>query len=236
MKNVTLFLLFLISSALHAQKTDECPVKIQVGECVTKSTYLLSKDDKSLKAFVLEVPQDGDYYLEALLLVSGNAEYEVLIDEKTSVGSFKSASNRWQFASLLNAAGSPQLISLNKGPHTVSFSAAKPFVPLVDAVALSRTEAGTLLNQKPAMEYLTKLAQTKLPDNYEVDKKSRKSNKRIQTNPEGQYEYNIDYSYSTTSTFQYWLQGGLPYTFKTEDTNTDPVMYIFYSSDPTQGS
>jgi hypothetical protein len=236
MKNITVFLAFLMSLNVTAQKTDERPIKIQVGDCLTKSTYLLSRGDKSIREFIIEVPQDGNYYLEVLLLVSGSSEYEIGIDGKTKVGVFKSNKNSWQFVSLLNDVQLPQSIPLTKGQHIVSFSVAKPYAPLIDVISLSRNGTGTVLDQKITNDYLTKLGSTKLSATYEANKKSGKSNKRILANPEGQYLHEIDYTYSTTTTVQYWLQGGQSYVFKTDGTNTDPVMYVFAVSSWAQGS
>lgn len=236
MKKITVFLAFLMSLNVTAQKTDERPIKIQVGDCLTKSTYLLSRDDKSFREFIIDVPQDGNYYLEALLLMSRSSEYEIRIDGKTKVGVFKSNKNSWQFISLLNDAQLPQSIPLIKGQHIVSFSVAKPYAPLIDVISLSRNGTGTVLDQKITNDYLTKLGSTKLSATYEANKKFGKSNKRILANPEGQYLHEIDYTYSTTTTVQYWLQGGQSYVFKTDGTNTDPVMYVFAVSSWAQGS
>lgn len=238
MYRIAYLLMFLSSFGIKAQKIDERPLPFKVGECSTKNTYLIAKDDKSLKVFEIEVPQDGNYFLEALLLVSKGSKYSVQVDEKPLplAGAMGRDVQSWQFVSLEDVSGSPYPITLIKGLHTITFSTSKPFVPLVDVIALSRTQGESLLNRQPVIDYLTKLQQSKLPDNYNVEKRSSKSNRRVQANPEGQYEYNLGHTYNSTAIFQHWFDGGTPYNVNTKNTNTDPVLYIFYSSDPSQGS
>ena len=237
MKTLLPILLLLFGLTANAQQlTEDRPVTIQAGECLTKTTRIRSEGDKCLKEFVVDVPQDGNYYADALLLPHGTTDYTVSIDGKTVIGSIKNLTKNWQFVSLQDEKLLPKTIQLTKGQHTLAFSSPKPFVPVVDVVALSRNGVGTVLKRSSTTDYLAKLGLTKLPDNYAATKKSGKSGGRILSNPEGQYLHEIDYGYNATTTVEYWLDAGLPYTFKTGESNTDPVLYVFYSDNPGQGS
>lgn len=92
-------------------------------------------------------------------------------------------------------------------------------------------------NDPVHIDYINSLQEFELPEDYMEQKERLQSlESTVLQNPAGNYSHRMSVQYNYTFYQSIYLNAGQNVTFETKNSNTDPVMYLFYSNNPDQGS
>ena len=256
MQKILLISLFLFVSIdfVSGQKIDfgtdalqidekKYPSEYKSGEITLKSSKVVIKDKIAFKAFEIDVPAQGTFYLELFVhpLYEKNNKGEnqfknllVLIDDEFIAGKVNFKKEYWHSSPFSNG-NDKNAVTLSKGVHKVVFTYKTIDIPSVETVLLS-SDKNSAIDEKKFEEFVQKLKLNKLPSTYLDDYNKYINGKRQLDNPSGNYKHELDVQFTYSYFNTYYLTAGQTVTFETRNSTGAPVMHLFKADNPTQTS
>ena len=249
LKKITLRLLLLVCFAnntifkIYSQNIDKENIFNEKNNHYTliRSKTLLRETKLVDKVFEINVFETNSYFISfQFLAVKNKNSYKKLIirldDEKKAIGDVKSGKDGWQSGVLTSETSDKnQSVFLSAGIHKLTFTYDDFDLPLIEQLNLADSPVNLVINTKYMDEYLNKISSTKLPANYQQLKADGKVFRTLD-NPQGNYNQEVDVSYSYTTFITNYYNAGQTITVQTRNSNCDPVLYIFNVSNPGAGS
>lgn len=220
--------------AQNKSEVKKYPRNYPIGEVSLLEQWIESDGDRSVTAYIIEVPVSGNYNLAVVLNLQRGVILPVSLDNKPTSLRITTSENGWQKMAATAAAKNETGLYLSAGRHTISLSVTGNMPPLVDDLSFSRSASHPALDASwlRFSQRLNQLLQEKPATNKPAaDKYESSFTEKVLSNPEGNYDHAIDTAF-TYSTFQFvYLTAGTTYTFSTSGSTKDPVLHLFYSSD-----
>ncbi len=211
----------------------------KIGDCYLNSIFYRVESGRAKSIYEIDVRKSGNYYLG--IVISPQREKEIIVPVDLSIdgkiiGRFNDRQLNQEGFQLINSASSLEnkIIYLEIGKYLLTFEQESNFFPLIDQIQLSIESKDLEKLQSPVNAYINSLKQKKLPVNY-LENKRKPNGGRILNNPQGDYQHEVDIDFDYTSYWYLYLTAGTTLTLHTQNSNCDPILYLF-NTYPNLGS
>jgi hypothetical protein len=210
----------------------------QHGDVTINKSSIKIEGDSTYRVFEITAPVEGDYYLSAFILVAnkddGTMSYRVQLNDNEVKESIIPATDGWQNITLKKP------LKLLMGINTISIVSSAPEIVEVESIILAKDKNKATISTKAYTEYMRVLEAQKLSANYAATKKAaieaEKNNSHLRsvklTNPEGNYDHEMELDFKYTYYTTLYLSAGQTLTLETKNATTDPVLHLFNANDP----
>jgi hypothetical protein len=213
------------------------------GDIVILKASVNTEGNNSYRVFEIEVPEDGEYYLNSWFMPSndqsGIKSYNIIINGEESSNKLKPKKDGWQTVGFKNKTGKLEKITLKAGVNTISFKGDLPEIPDVEFIRLSKDKKNANISEDAYNGYISAIKEENkkreihpviVPDS--VNLKSY-----TLPNPEGNYLHHMDVSYRYTTYKYAYFSSGQSVSVQTQSIGTYVhVLEVFKSSDPASNS
>ncbi len=252
-KTLSIFLLLSIKIAVFSQTSilednlmkDAEVAFLQInptigGDVTIESTKTELKGENIYKTFTINSSKNGDYYLNAWIMVpltpEGYPEYKVEVNSIVVNSTLKPSKNNWQSVGLTDKKGKASTLTLEKGVNTISIIAKNPEIPSVEFVRLSTNPIKAEISDNNYQDYVAQIKSQPAIVASSQDLLNIADSSYIQTRGTGGQEYtyglNMPLQYTTFKSFN--LQAGQYYTFSAtaSNINYEFVIEVFNAQTP----
>lgn len=226
-KTLSIFLLLSIKIAVFSQTSilednlmkDAEVAFLQInptigGDVTIESTKTELKGENIYKTFTINSSKNGDYYLNAWIMVpltpEGYPEYKVEVNSIVVNSTLKPSKNNWQSVGLTDKKGKASTLTLEKGVNTISIIAKNPEIPSVEFVRLSTNPIKAEISDNNYQDYVAQIKSQPAIVASSQDLLNIADSSYIQTRGTGGQEYtyglNMPLQYTTFKSFN--LQAG----------------------------
>jgi hypothetical protein len=203
------------------------------GDVVIKSASVKVLDDEISKIFEIESPSDGEYYLDAWIMVpsakESYPEYKIAVNGVVSTSSLKPQSDNWQSVALTNLKKVPSTLRLKSGKNSIAVIGKGNEIPDVEFIKLSSSSLRTGIpdsNFKTFFEKIQTAPQKIALASDSVDVITRGTNGEI-------FTYKLDYPvYYTTRKSFYYSSGQTVSITTSQSGNYEHVIEFFSANNP----
>lgn len=229
-------------SASSAEGAAKPTAHLQASPLVTtesKKPRLVQGSAGVGRAFDITVPQAGLYHVRAWLMgVNGGGLVVYLDTQSQPVGTVARTDSGWHYHNVISATGA-ETLALPAGAHTLSFSSRGDDVPEVESLQFSTNTLPQGAEDENYTTYIAGLQAKSLPADYATKKATSSGGTTLGDLPSDNYCYSIGMSFSYSYRSSFYFSAGQSVVFETRKAGpyaSDPVLYLFSSSNPEAAS
>jgi hypothetical protein len=131
-----------VGGQLYAVKSYSNETTSLGGDAFIKESHIMIDGKNTYRVFEVEVPEEGDYHLNAWLMAAetkdGYLPYDILVNGEKSYNRILPERCNWQSIGIVDAKRRAGTVRLKKGTNTIAISAVAPEIAEVEFIRLSK--------------------------------------------------------------------------------------------------